>query len=79
LYQQQGNRGRRPALEGVNELDESKNQQLALANPQFGTSFCLSDNAEWKRMFQIADWRVLIADPRSTNPNDKQHEKYVLS
>jgi hypothetical protein len=59
----QGNRGRRPSLEGVNELDESKYQQLALANPQFGTSLCISDNAECKRMFQIADWRVLIADP----------------
>jgi len=30
-----------PALERVNELDKGKYQQLALANPQFGTSFCI--------------------------------------
>src|SRR6266436_3850160 len=38
-------------------------QQLALANRQLVTSFCISDSAECRRMFQIGDWRVLIADP----------------
>ena len=42
----------------------SEDTQSAFADRRFGTSFCISisDNAECKRMFQIGDRRMLIAN-----------------
>jgi hypothetical protein len=44
---------------------KSKYQQVALADRQFVTSFCIIDIAECKGMFQIGDRRVLIAEPQT--------------
>jgi hypothetical protein len=53
--------------EGVNTLKERTNSQSAFADRQFVTSLCISNIADRKRIFQIGEWRLLIANRRKAN------------
>jgi hypothetical protein len=56
---------RKIPIEGLSRcegLDSSSISITALANKQFGISFCISDIDECKTMFQSAYRRTVIAD-----------------